>query len=72
MLMRARHNQEELQGQNVSSAFSSPLSLCRDAADTLCALALALGPDLALFVPALRKVGTGSNMCYIMLRPCLL
>ena len=30
--------------------------LRRDAADTLCALALALGPDLALFVPALRKV----------------
>ena len=30
--------------------------LRKDAADTLCALALALGPDLALFVPALRKV----------------
>lgn len=30
--------------------------LRRDAADTICALALALGPDLVLFVPAIRKV----------------
>lgn len=30
--------------------------LRRDGADTICALALALGPDLALFVPAVRKV----------------
>jgi len=29
--------------------------LCRDAADTICALALALGPDFALFVPTIRK-----------------
>lgn len=48
-----------MQGPNLGSAFQSPSSLCRDAADTLCALALALGPDLALFVPALRKVRTG-------------
>ena len=30
--------------------------LRRDGADTICALALALGPDLALFAPAVRKV----------------
>ena len=32
--------------------------LRRDGADTICALALALGPDLALFAPAVRKVGS--------------
>ena len=32
--------------------------LRRDAADTICALALALGPDFALFVPTIRKVGS--------------
>jgi FKBP12-rapamycin complex-associated protein len=32
-----------------------PDELRRDAADTICALALALGPDFALFVPTIRK-----------------
>ena len=30
--------------------------LRRDAADTICAVALALGPDFALFVPTIRRV----------------
>ena len=30
--------------------------LRRDAADTICAVAVALGPDFALFVPSIRRV----------------
>lgn len=30
--------------------------LRRDALDTICALAVALGPDFAIFIPTLRKV----------------
>ena len=33
--------------------------LRRDAADTLCAVALPLGPDFALFVPTIRKASPG-------------
>ena len=32
--------------------------LRRDAADTICAVALALGPDFALFVPTISRVRT--------------
>lgn len=46
-------------------------TLRKDAADTICALALALGPDLALFAPAIRKVTCWQTMAAcVRLRPC--
>ena len=38
-----------------------------DAADTICAVALALGPDFTLFVPSIRRVRPASSI--IALKP---
>ncbi len=35
--------------------------LRRDALDTVCAVAVCLGPDFAIFVPTIRKVGAGAG-----------
>jgi hypothetical protein len=35
--------------------------LRKDALDTICTLLVALGPDSAIFVPTIRKVGTQAH-----------